>query len=145
MSALFVYILWILFAIYEGQREALYFSYKMKATLQIQRSLKRDEHVMFTIQRSVVAAIASIASYTTLFDCALFIISMAFSFPFFHDGMYYVTRERLDGIYKKGWFDQSTTSTAKSDKFNFFNPVSRTALFGISILIIAYEIIMKLK
>jgi hypothetical protein len=62
-------------------------------------------------------------------------------FPFFHDGMYYLTRKKIDGIYKKGWFDQSSTSTAKSDKLHLFDPIPRTILCVLSLGTIVYEII----
>lgn len=142
MTAAISYLLWVLFSILEGRREAFYFSYKMKASITLQKGLKTDEHVMFTIQRALVFALAATACYSNLLNTSLILFSLMLSFPFFHDGMYYFTRNRLDGIYSKKWFDQSTTSTAKSDKFNFFNPISRTILFGLSILGITYEIII---
>ena len=142
MTAAISYLIWVLFSILEGRREAFYFSYKMKASITLQKGLKTDEHVMFTIQRVFVLALAATACYSNLLNTSLILFSLMLSFPFFHDGMYYVTRHDLDGIYNKRWFDQSTTSTAKSDKFNFFNPVSRTVLFGTSVLIMAYEIII---
>jgi hypothetical protein len=144
MAAL-VYLLWVLYSIYEGQREAFYFSFKMKASVNMQQSLRRDEHVMFTIQRILVATMCGMIGFDGWINCFLLVFALACSFPFFHDGQYYVVRGKLDGIYPKGWFDQSTTSTAKSDKYDFFNPVSRTVLFGISILIMAYEIIIHIK
>jgi hypothetical protein len=141
MAIAIVYLLWILFAVYEGKREAFYFSFKMKSSLTQQKSYKMDEHGMFTIQRLFVASIACIACYNNWVNCIFILLSFMACFPFFHDGMYYVTRQKLDGIYKKGWFDQSTTSTAKSDKFHLFDPIPRTVLFVLSVGTMVYEII----
>lgn len=145
MLILLVYLLWISFSIYEGKREAFYFSYKMKASLQLQQTFKLDEHAMFTVTRSFVAALVLIASYNGILDCIIILLSLGLCFPFFHDGMYYVTRHKLDNIYKKGWFDQSTTSTAKTDKLKLFYPTSRIICFALSLGLITYEIITNFK
>lgn len=133
------YILWMLFSIYEGKREAFYFSYKIKVP--ISQVKKIDEHVMFTIQRSFVASLICILCFNDVLNCILLLLSLAGCFPFLHDGSYYWTRKKLDGIYPKGWFDQSTTSTAKSDKLHLFDPIPRTILFVVSLGLIVYEII----
>lgn len=132
-----VYLLWILFAIYEGKREAFYFSCKIKTT----QTFIINEHVMFTIQRIFVVSMAILACHVDWLNCILILFSLALCFPFFHDGMYYITRHKLDGIYVKGWFDQSTTSTANSDKLHLFDPLPRTILLGLSLGLIIYEII----
>jgi len=134
-----VYLLWILFAIYEGKREAFYFSCKIKAPQQ--QAYKIDEHVMFTIQRTFIASMAILACRVDWLNSVLVLFSFGLCFPFFHDGMYYLTRHKLDGIYVKGWFDQSTTSSAKSDKLHLFDPIPRTLIFGLSLGLIIYEII----
>ena len=115
----------------------------MKASIkqQQQQVYKTDEHSMFTVQRSFVAAIISVGCYTDWLNCLFIVVALACCFPFFHDGMYYVTRQKLDGIYKKGWFDQSATSTAKSDKLHLFGPTSRTLFAIASAGLIIYEII----
>lgn len=145
MLTLLVYLLWVSFSIYEGKREAFYFSYKMKAGLQLQQVFKLDEHGMFTVTRTFVAAIALIASYNGILNCVLILLALALCFPFFHDGQYYVTRQKLDNIYKKGWFDQSTTSTAQTDKLKLFYPTSRIICFILSLGLITYEIIINWK
>ena len=58
------------------------------------------------------------------------------AFSFLHNGMYYWSRNALDErIYTKKWFDQSSTSTAKST--NFFTPQIRTIFFIISLIALA--------
>jgi hypothetical protein len=141
MPLLIAYLLWVLYSIYEGEREALYFSFKMKASLTQQQSYKHNEHVMFSIQRLFVVVLTCIACYVNWIECSLVVVSLAACFPFLHDGMYYETRKKLDGIYPKGWFDQSTSSTALSDKLHLFDAIPRSILFCLSIGIMCYEII----
>jgi len=46
----------------------------------------------------------------------VFAISLALLFSFFHNGVYFMTRNKLDSkIYPKGFWDDSTSSTAKLD------------------------------
>lgn len=145
MNLIIAYLLWVAYAIYEGGREALYFSFKMKASLTQQQTYKHNEHIMFTIQRSFVVALTCMACYVNWLECGFVIFSLAMCFPFFHDGMYYVTRKKLDNIYLKGWFDQSTTSTALSDKLHLFDAVPRTLLMLASVGLMVYEIIKNWK
>ena len=58
-------------------------------------------------------------------------------FTFLHDGMYYAQRNNLNKeTYPKRWFDYSTTSTAKLDKF--LNPTNRIIMFIVGIGGLAY-------
>ena len=145
MILILTILLWFLYSLVEGKREAQYFSLKVKATINEKKLMwGRDEHNLFTLQRGTVVAMIAflmLACGINILDCVIFVICMCATFPFIHDGEYYITRGKLDGIYPKGWFDQSTTSTAKADKFNIFNPVSRTIFFGIGIAGFVYEII----
>ena len=57
-------------------------------------------------------------------------------FPFFHDGMYYVTRNKLDGV-NYNWFSESETTTARFS----FDGLTRILLFGVgsfALIIITY-------
>jgi hypothetical protein len=126
----------------EGEREAFYFSYKIKCPPSwIQQHSAVNEHEMFTVQRAFVLAMACIACYHDWLDTVLLAFACMGCFPFMHDGMYYLTRNKLDGIYPKKWFDQSETSTALTDKYGLVNPVPRTIYFVLSVGIVVYEII----
>lgn len=146
MLAAIAYLLWVVYSILEGKREAYYFSYKMRTSLAQKKPAKViNEHVMFTYQRMLVVALACVSCYTDWVNAILVVACLGASFPFFHDGMYYVTRKELDNLYPKGWFDQSTTSTAWSDKKHLLDPIPRTVFFGISVVIMIYEIIKYWK
>lgn len=134
------FISWLVFSVLEGRREALYFSYKMRASIAKQQAFKKDEHILFSWQRLAVLC-GMIIPMGVCLNTLIAATAFCMAFPFLHDGMYYVTRNQLDGIYPKRWFDQSTTSTALSDRLKLFNPVTRTALFGVSVLLQTYLIL----
>ena len=94
---------------------------------------KTNLHPLFVVIRSCLwLSLWLISDINTVLTCI-------FIFPFLHDGIYYTTREMLvHGIYKKKFFDQSTTSTAFSTRF--FTPLVRTilAIVGILYFIITY-------
>jgi len=123
MITLLMYAMWILYATMEGSQDA--FMYNVKDPL---KTNNINEHVIFTIGRTIVLTLTSILSPWML-------ILGPLSFSFFHNGSYYFTRNWLDDrIYPKGWFDQSFTSTARTT--SIFTPVNRSVLFLISIVIL---------
>jgi len=134
-----VTILFCVWAALEGRREADYFHFRWKDPM----TRVEDEHLMFTIQRSIVAILATVACtlFTGLWGLLGF-IPLPLVFSFFHNGYYYVRRNQLDdSIYQKGWWDQSTTTTAKVS----FGPVARTALAAIGVaLAIAGDVLINI-
>ena len=134
-----VSILFCTWAALEGRREADYFHFRWKDPM----TRVEDEHLMFTMQRSIVAILATVACtlYTGLWGLLGF-IPLLLVFSFFHNGYYYVRRNQLDdSIYQKGWWDQSTTTTAKVS----FGPVVRTGLAVIGVaLAIAGDVLINI-
>jgi hypothetical protein len=143
-------IIWIAYAIIEGKREAIFW-HILTNTLDYNVPKMnydpldgKDLHPLFALQRGAVLLILAIATYyiwdsfwlsgyTFIMNCLIF--------SFFHNGMMYHQRYKMSikmapsdpswWVYKKGWWDQSTTSTAWSTKF--MTPISRTiqAVLGI--------------
>jgi hypothetical protein len=116
------FLIWILYAIFEGIREGYYWN--------LYPNYKFNIHTIFFIQRTMVVIML------TAFNLPMF-IACALVFSFLHNGSYYTTRHHLNKAnYPKTWFDQSTTSTSWMTKFN--SPVSRTlqAAIGLSIFIL---------
>jgi len=123
----------------EGRREADYFHFRWKDPM----TRVEDEHLMFTIQRSMVTIFATLACTLGMGLWGLLgFIPLPLVFSFFHNGYYYVRRNQLDdSIYQKGWWDQSTTTTAKVS----FGPVVRTVLAAIGMaLAIAGDILINI-
>lgn len=91
---------------------------------------KPSEHDVFTLVRLVI--------FFCLVDCwcikcfSILAVSSVLVFSFFHDGMYYFTRHRLNkAIYSKGFFDDG-----KGTNFISLNLPLRTVLCGIGISIL---------
>lgn len=69
-------------------------------------------------------------------------LGLIFIFSFIHDGIYYVVRHKLNNkIYLKGFFDESTTSTAILE----FNFILRSILFIVGIALLLYSFINLLN
>ena len=131
----------------EGKREGLYYYYKMLTT---QYDLDRKEHSSFTTQRCAVLTVFYLFLITlvqyNIIESILFLAAIPMIFPFIHDNYYYFERHKLDNnVYSYRWDNQSTTSTAISDKKKLFGPRNRNILFiigcGIFIYIITAELI----
>ncbi len=117
-------LVWIMFSLLEGFTEAWHWHYKIQA----QDEKKTDAHMYFTLRRLCIW----ILLFGIDFRLGMFAL---FSFPFLHDGAYYYHRNELTpGVYRRGFFDQSSTSTAYLTKF--FTPYVRTLCFICSLLIL---------
>ncbi len=126
-------IIWIMFACLSAKFEAYYYNYAM----QDNSPQKPNMHFLLTVIRFIVIIPIWVL---TNFEAVICYVAM---FPFFHDGSYYVERNRIKpGTYSKRWFAQSTTSTAWTTKFMI--PVIRTILAAIAIgmiIVIRYKYI----
>ena len=130
------YIVWILYAFFEGFRESFY--WYLKAKLQLSKIM--DLHSIFSLQRGLFLLIVFVSLFTELgfIGTTLYCISLALCFSFIHNGTYYITRDKLDKSYPIGWFSQSKTSTAFWTKF--MTPISRTIQFIVGTGVITYLI-----
>ena len=132
-----VIILFMIYASLEGEREADYFHFRWKHA---DEKIK-DEHLRFTLQRALVALLSTGCACLQWGWFGLLLLPLiALIFPFFHDGAYYMKRHILDEtVYKKGWSDNTTSSTAKIS----ITPKLRLGLMIIgSILSIAADILL---
>jgi len=112
-------IIWIAFSILEGIREGYTYAYRDSKD----DGYKKDLHPLFTIQRGLMVIallipLICIAKYYVLLEALAF----ALVFPLIHDGMYYVTRHRINNdVYKDGFLTDKNTSTAKISFQRFFH------------------------
>jgi hypothetical protein len=75
-----------------------------------------------------------------IFGQISFIIGLSFIFSYFHNGMYYLTRDDLSpGTYPKRWSDSSSTSTS----FWEFDYVERIILMQAGVVLIALSFIIQ--
>ncbi len=123
-----VFIIWQAYAILEGIREGYYFHFK-----NTNKDVKVYElHPLFSVQR----ALFCIAVLVCTQDIWL-AVSLPFLFSFWHDGAYYIQRNKLDPhIYPLKFTDYSTTSTAKIE----LNFEKRVWLFVIGLLLFGVSI-----
>lgn len=107
-----IFLLWIVYASYEGFREAYYYFNTMTSN----KSNKKNLHPIFFLQRGMILTMIYFALNivpNNLLNGLMLIFILALVFPIFHDGFYYLIRHRLDYmVYQKGFWDDSTTSTA---------------------------------
>ena len=134
MMLIWIYSIWIVFALISGLLEAYYFSAVYNKVI----NKASYVHEKFTLVRGLVA-VCILYLFTGITWQVLFIgASLMVIFPFFHDGVYYMTRNKLDGVYPLGFRDHSTTSDAK---FNFdYNQRWWLVWFGFLLFIIQFAI-----
>lgn len=130
----FLIIAFILFALLEGKRDGHFYHNRTSSV----NPDKHDIHWLYFINRILFGAALVIISYMNLkFSSTIFLASaFTFGFSFLHNGAYYATRNKLDpNVYKKGWFDNSTTSEATLE-FNFSQRLL-LFLFGAFLIVLA--------
>jgi hypothetical protein len=132
-----IFILYIVCLIYpcvSGVKDAVLWSKKGADAFPL------DEHLIFIVERLTFAGCVLVAGcmHLSIMDIYVTLVCWSLAFPFFHNGFYYVGRNKIDKAYK-GFFSDSVTSTSM---VNFTAPL-RVAMLIISILIlITYETIV---
>lgn len=119
------FLLVVVFATFEGITHAILWSRKGV------NAFKWNEHYVFVVTR-ILFGIA-----TVLPGSMAGLICGVLAYPFFHNGFYYQIRNRIDKSYPKGFFSESTTSTATIN----FGVRFRTILFIGSILLLIFALI----
>lgn len=119
---------WILFVITISIVEAFMFHSQLLHKTSI------DIHIPLTINRIVV--FIGIFNSFPIFEIIQYLFLCVLTFPLLHDGIYYKTRNLLNSkIYNKGFFDQSTTTTAKFS-FNFTKRLMLAILGGLIFILL---------
>ncbi len=100
-------IIWVGYSLTEGIREGFYWNYENKN----KRVCDFDINPIFNLQRFLVLLVTGGLLVFTLGYFSLFSLAcMILMFPFFHNGTYYYTRNKLDSnFYPKRWTDESKT------------------------------------
>ena len=131
ITVILLTLFWVLYAVLEGWREAHYFHRIMDTDKKTGKML----HAWWNVQRALVVA-AMFVAYSSWW-----IIGLGLLFPFFHDGMYYFTRNKLNNVnYPKKWLAQSSTSTALLTKFE--TPVARIIFMLLGTCIIILDLLL---
>ena len=138
MIYFFTYIIWIIYSSLFGISDAYYWYSANVAKYSTRNFLFKDLHPNFFWTRSLVATVfALLMSDDNYFIWLPIMICLGLTFPFFHNGFYYKTRNKIDPTqYKLGFMDMSSTSIAKVNFTFFLRTIS--FLVGLSGLILIY-------
>ena len=131
MTSLLIILTWFMYCSLEGFREGYYWHYRNL----VNDNKKFEIHPIFYIQRGLVLFVMGLFLLTIMstIQSIFFIFYLMCVFSFIHNGVYYTTRNILDGrVYKLKWVDHSTTSTAIWTKFLTFR--NRTIMFIIGMV-----------
>jgi len=131
---LLIYFIWIGYACQEGYNEAIYWSKLIN-----NNGTPSNEHLKWTIWRSITLILGFISTFSILsiWLSLLFALSLILIFPFWHDGFYYLKRNKLDNCYPKGFRDFSKTSTSWLDKL-------KLTIFPLRVFYLILSLIMLL-
>jgi len=124
---------WVILSMALGWYEAKMFHSDSLRSAKFKTKYKFDIHIWFNFLRSIpwIASVLYIYYTYDIVESVYLGLQILFIFPFLHDGMYYTVRNKLNKyIYKKKWFDRSS-STSAIFSFNWY---TRTLLFVIAML-----------
>jgi hypothetical protein len=126
------YIIWIIYSSLFGISDAYYWYSANIGKYSVKNFIFKDLHPNFFWTRSLVASVFAILmsnqNYLLWFPL---MICLGLTFPFFHNGFYYNTRNQIDpNQYKLGFKDMSSTSIAKVN----FTFLWRTIFFLVGLL-----------
>lgn len=107
LTLLITNIIWIGYSLTEGIMEGFYWNYENKS----KRICEFNVNRIFNLQRLLILLLTGGFLVHTLGAYSLLcLLSMFLIFPFFHNGTYYYTRNKLDSnFYPKRWTDESKT------------------------------------
>lgn len=129
VNKIIIPLLWSIYCYFEGQREAYYYQLEKESNLK-----RKNIHYMYLIQRGIALVLIGALTKSIILP-----FSLACILPFIHDGVYYVTYNKLDpGVYPKGFSSSSGTSKA----FMEFNWTKRLILLAMGIMLYAIDIVL---
>jgi hypothetical protein len=106
--------LWIVYSSLFGYCDAYYW-YSANVAKYCSKNFQfKDLHPYYFWKRSIVGFIFGILmSNETYLKVLPITLCLGMTFPLFHNGFYYLTRNKITpDVYKKGFFDMSSTSIA---------------------------------
>jgi len=128
----FLVLLWIVYSSLFGYCDAYYWYGANVGKYCLKEFKFKDLHPHFFWMRSIVGSVTAFGMANVNFlNWFLITIFLGMIFPFFHNGFYYLTRNKIDSsVYQLGFRDMSKTSIAN---VNFTFPI-RTSLMILGIV-----------
>lgn len=122
-------LIWVGYSLTEGIREGFYWNYENKS----KKVCDFNVNPVFNLQRLLVTLVTGGFLVHILGHYSLLcLLSMVIMFPFFHNGTYYYTRNKLDDrFYPKRWSDESVTIPPYAPLMSY---KKRTVLMCVGIL-----------
>ena len=129
-------LIWILYSLLEGVREGFYWHYENMSKKECDFNI----NPVFNIQRTmVIIMMAGVLVHITGWFSLLSILCMILMFSFFHNGVYYYTRNKLSDVrYQKGWRDESKTFPSYFTLLLKYNRRMSAFIFGLVAQIFVY-------
>jgi len=101
-------------------------------------AFKWNEHILMILSRGMIILMPLLAFFAqSVLSYVAAVIAFLPMFFFVHNGVYYETRKHIDGAYPKGFFDKSTSSSAKLPTLSFI-PRLLLFLLGVALIFIYY-------
>ena len=136
ITLLLANLIWIAYSMIDGFREGFYWHYRNNS----RRTCEFEINRIFSLQRSLVILLISgflvhILGWFSLIST----ISMIMLFSYFHNGTYYLTRNKLDDkMYPMRWKDESRTLPVFYSGLMKYNKRTVLMILGLVIQIFVY-------
>jgi hypothetical protein len=136
ITLLLTNLIWIAYSMIDGFREGFYWHYRNNS----RRTCEFEINRIFSLQRSlVILLIAGFLVYTLGWFSLISTISMIMLFSYFHNGTYYLTRNKLDDkMYPMRWKDESRTLPVFYSGLMKYNKRTVLMILGLLIQIFVY-------
>ena len=136
ITLLLTNLIWIAYSMIDGFREGFYWHYRNNS----RRTCEFEINRIFSLQRSlVILLIAGFLVHTLGWFSLISTISMIMLFSYFHNGTYYLTRNKLDDkMYPMRWKDESRTLPVFYSGLMKYNKRTVLMILGLLIQIFVY-------
>ena len=136
ITLLLTNLIWIAYSMIDGFREGFYWHYRNNS----RRTCEFEINRIFSLQRSlVILLIAGFLVHTLGWFSLISTISMIMLFSYFHNGTYYLTRNKLgDKMYPMRWKDESRTLPVFYSGLMKYNKRTVLMILGLVIQIFVY-------
>lgn len=136
ITLLLANLIWITYSMMDGFREGFYWHYRNNS----RRTCEFEINRVFSLQRSlVILLIAGFLVHTLGWISLISTISMVMLFSYFHNGTYYLTRNKLDDkMYPMKWKDESKTLPVFYSGLMKYSKRTILMLIGLLIQIFVY-------
>lgn len=134
-------LIWIAYSMMDGFREGFYWHYRNNS----RRTCEFEINRIFILQRFLVLSlVAGLLVYSLGWYSLISTLSMMMMFSYFHNGTYYLTRNKLDDkMYPNKWRDESRTLPVFYSGLMKYNRRSILMILGLVIQVFVYIFLLN--